>query len=220
MRLENGKEFGYNSIDMIFKSDTYIQRKMPHENPDSSELIVPLTSDRGLCGGINSSVVREIKSDVKEGKKENFEIIVIGDKGAAGLQRAFPKQLKYCLNETSAPFNYPTVMAIADLISRNADHHDKIIIYYNEFKSAISQILRKMELMPKKKFLEIMKYGKTYNQTRPDKSTSNPALYDLYLASNLWVAFLNNSASEQSARMSAMENASKNAGEIIEKLNL
>jgi len=77
-----------------------------------------------------------------------------------------------------------------------------------------------MELMPKKKFLEIMRYGKTYNQTRPDKSTSNPALYDLYLSSNLWVAFLNNKASEQSARMSAMENASKNAGEIIEKLNL
>ena len=74
--------------------------------------------------------------------------------------------------------------------------------------------------MPKKKFLEMMSYAKLYNQTLPDKNTSNPALYDLYLTSNLWVAFLNNAASEQSARMQAMENASKNAGEILEKLTL
>ena len=77
-----------------------------------------------------------------------------------------------------------------------------------------------MELMPKKRFLEVMQYAKLYNQTLPDKNTSNPALYELYLTSNLWVAFLNNGASEQSARMNAMENASKNAGEILDKLTL
>lgn len=74
--------------------------------------------------------------------------------------------------------------------------------------------------MPKKRFLEVMQYAKLYNQTLPDKNTSNPALYELYLTSNLWVAFLNNAASEQSARMNAMENASKNAGEILDKLTL
>jgi len=56
--------------------------------------------------------------------------------------------------------------------------------------------------------------------TLPDKNTGNPALYELYVTSNLWVAFLNNAASEQSARMNAMENASKNAGEILEGLKL
>lgn len=65
-----------------------------------------------------------------------------------------------------------------------------------------------------------MKFAKLYNQSRPDRWTSNPALYDLYLGSNFWVAYLNNIASEQSARMNAMENASKNAKEIVEKLNL
>jgi ATP synthase F1 gamma subunit len=77
-----------------------------------------------------------------------------------------------------------------------------------------------MELMPRKRFLDTMKFARLYNQARPDKNTSNPALYELYLTSNLWVAFLNNAASEMSARMNAMENASKNAKEIIEKLNL
>ena len=69
--------------------------------------------------------------------------------------------------------------------------------------------------------METLKYGKLYYKVAiPDKNTANPALYELYLTSNLWVAFLNNSASEQSSRMNAMENASKNAGEIVEKLTL
>jgi F-type H+-transporting ATPase subunit gamma len=66
LRLDAGKMFGYNAVDMIFKSDTYLQRKMPLEQPDGSELIIPLTSDKGLCGGVNSSIVREIRNYVKE----------------------------------------------------------------------------------------------------------------------------------------------------------
>jgi F-type H+-transporting ATPase subunit gamma len=93
-------------------------------------------------------------------------------------------------------------------------------VIYNEFKSAIQSVVRYMELMPKKRFLESMQFAKLYNQTLPDKNTSNPALYELYLTSNLWVAFLNNAASEQSARMNAMENASKNAKEIYSGLTL
>ena len=63
-----------------------------------------------------------------------------------------------------------------------------------------------------------MKFGRLYSQKLPDKNTSNPALYELYITSNLWVALLNNSASEQSGRMNAMENASKNASEILSAL--
>jgi len=219
-RLESGKHFGYAAVDMIFKSDTYLQRKAPSEQSDPSELLVPLTSDRGLCGGINSNIVREIKAYVKERNRQKIKIYCIGDKGAAGITRPFPDLMKYGISEIFTPYNYPTVMAIAEQVGREGDQMDKIVIIYNEFKSAISQIIRKMELMPRKKFLEVMKFARLYNQTRPDKSTSNPGLYDLYLTSNLWVAFLNNAASEQSARMNAMENASKNAGEIIQKLNL
>ena len=97
---------------------------------------------------------------------------------------------------------------------------DKIIVIYNEFKSAIAYVARHLELMPRKRFLESMQFAKLYNQTLPDKNTSNPALYELYLTSNIWVAFLNNAASEQSARMNAMQNASKNAKEIFDKITL
>lgn len=81
-------------------------------------------------------------------------------------------------------------------ISAMANEADKITVVYNEFKSAISYVVRHMELMPRKRFLESMKFAKLYNQTVPDKNTSNTALYELYLTSNLWVAFLNNAASE------------------------
>ena len=111
-------------------------------------------------------------------------------------------------------------MAMAEHIISWAEGSDKIVVFYNEYKSAISTIIRHMELMPRSRFLEQMKYGRLYNQTLPDKNTSNPALYELYITSNLWVAFLQNSASETSGRMNAMENASKNAGELLEKLTL
>jgi len=61
-RLESGKDYGYNSVDMIFKSDTYLQKKQVSESSEPREMIVPITSDRGLCGAINSSIIREIKA--------------------------------------------------------------------------------------------------------------------------------------------------------------
>jgi F-type H+-transporting ATPase subunit gamma len=74
--------------------------------------------------------------------------------------------------------------------------------------------------MPRSRFLEAMSYGKLYDMVQPDKNTSNAALYELYLTANLYVALLQNAAAEQSSRMSAMENASKNAGEMFDKLTL
>lgn len=128
--------------------------------------------------------------------------------------------LRVGVSEVSTPYNYPTVMALSEHIIQQAEGCDKISVLYNEYKSAISTIIRKLELMPRKRFLDTLKFGKLYRMQYPDKNTGNPALYELYITSNLWVAFLNNAASEQSARMNAMENASKNAGEIVEKLKL
>lgn len=220
-RLEDGKNFGYKAVDMMFKSDQYLQRKAPlQEVHDSSEYLVPLSSDKGLCGGINSNVVRELKSYVKEKNRSKIRIMPVGEKGSVAMIRPFPDLIKFSISDIGSPCNYPTIMAIADQIQRDSEGFDKIIVYYNEFKSAISQVIRRMELMPRKRFLDSMKFSRLYSQKLPDKNTSTPSLYELYLTSNLWIAFLNNAASEQSARMGAMENASKNAREIVNKLNL
>ena len=130
--------------------------------------------------------------------------------------RPFPDMLKYAINQIGTPYNYPVIMAMAVHITNMSHDADKIVVIYNEFRSVISYAQRHMELMPRKKFLEAMQYAKLYNQTLPDKNTSNPCLYELYITASIWSAFLNSAASEQSARMQAMENASKNAGEILD----
>lgn len=104
--------------------------------------------------------------------------------------------MKVAISDVAKPINYPTVMAISEHVISHAEGKDKIVVYYNEFKSAICSIIRQMELMPRARFIETMRFGKLYNQTNPDKNTSIPALYELYVTSNLWVAFLNNSAAE------------------------
>ena len=219
-RLENGKDYGTNAVDMIFKSDQFMQRKMGNDPADPVQVLVPITSDKGLCGAVNSSIVREIKRMAPELNRNKTTIFSIGDKGSAGLTRPFPDMLKTSISQIGTPYNYPTIMAMAVHIAQQSQDADKVVIIYNEFNSAISYICRHMELLPQRRFLEAMKFAKLYNQTLPDKNTSNPALYELYLTSNLWVAFLNNAASEQSARMNAMENASKNAKEILDGLTL
>ena len=184
------------------------------------ELLVPITSDKGMCGAINSGIYKDVRDYVKTKNRENLQIFSIGQKSQSAMKRPMADMLRINVSEISTPYNYPTVMAMAEHIISWAEGSDKIVVFYNEYKSAISTIIRHMELMPRSRFLDQMKYGKLYNQTIPDKNTSNPALYELYITSNLWVAFLQNSAAETSGRMNAMENASKNAGELLEKLTL
>ena len=111
-------------------------------------------------------------------------------------------------------------MALSQKIIKLSDDKDKVVIFYNRFKSAIANELLKKELMSKKKFLANIKNMKLYQTKLPDQRTTVHALYDLYIASNLYHAQLQNATAEQSSRMQAMENASKNAKEVIDKLKL
>lgn len=197
-----------------------MQRKTQALGHGQRTLYIPITSDRGLCGGINSGIVREVKYKISHSQnRNNIQIVSVGEKGTSALVRAFPDLLKTSISDVAVPLNYATVNAIANQINSVSSGYDKVIIYYNEFKSAIKTIIRELEILPREKFLEHLNYNKLYD-LKPDKHVTNPALFDLYFSSNLYQAYLNNYASEQSARMSAMENASKNAKEIVEKLKL
>ena len=220
-RLDAGKDYGTNAVDMIFKSDTYMQRRTgAEEKSDPKYLLCPITSDKGMCGGVNSNIFKQVRDFIADKKRENMQIFSIGSKGASAMRRPMPDILKTNVCEISTPYNYPTVMALSEHIIQAAEGSDKIVVFYNKFISAISSEIIQMQLLPRKRFLDQMKYGKLYNQTLPDKNTSNPALYELYITANLWTAMLNNASSETSARVQAMENASKNAGEILEALTL
>ena len=220
-RLNNGKQFGFGSIDMMMKCDPYMQRRAPDMPAVPRELLVPITSDKGLCGATNSGIFRSVRSYIGTKDRTKMKIFSVGDKGSLALRRPFPDLLKVSISEIETPYNFPMVMAVGEHITAQSADSDKIVVFYNEFKYAIASTIRSVELIPRHRFIETVKFGKLYFKAAiPDKNTANPALYELYLTSNLWIAFLNNSASEQSSRMNAMENASKNAGEIVDKLTL
>ena len=121
-RLEAGKNYGYNSVDMIFKSDLYLQRKAPMvEMSDASELLVPLSSDKGLCGSINSAIVRELKSYIREKGRNKLKILPIGEKGSLALIRPFPDLIQSTFSELPSPANYPTVMALAEQVAKQGE---------------------------------------------------------------------------------------------------
>ena len=129
---------------------------MSTESADPVTVLVPITSDKGLCGAVNSSIVREVKRMCTGVNRSKYSIFSIGEKGTTGMVRPFPDMLKYSITHIGTPYNYPTVMALAVNISQMSQDADKITVIYNEFKSAISYVIRHMELMPKKRFLESM----------------------------------------------------------------
>jgi F-type H+-transporting ATPase subunit gamma len=93
-RLSDGKNFGCDAVDMIFKSDQFMQRKMSAEPADPVTCFVTITSDKGLCGAVNSSIVREVKKLTTGVNRSKYSIFSIGEKGTTGMIRPFPDMLR------------------------------------------------------------------------------------------------------------------------------
>ena len=217
-RLEKARTFGVGSIDKIFRSETYMHKKVSPPAVKKT-LLVPFTTDKGLCGGTNSNIVREIKSMVKT-DRSSYKVFIIGDKGSVALVRPLPDLMEQAVTQVITPMNFPTAAAIGQQILKNANECEKIIFLYNEFKNVISQIQRKVEVMPKDQFINNFKYIVKHDPEESELPHMAEFFYEFYLSTTVYHALLNNIASEQSARMNAMENASKNAGEILEALTL
>lgn len=140
-----------------------MQRRAPEAPQNPRTLLVPLTSDKGLCGGTNSSIIRTVRDIVNTSDRSRLSLFSIGDKGVAGLSRNMPDLLKTSISDVTKPMNYPTVMAVSEHIIANAEKSDKIVVFYNEFVSAVSTIIRQMELMPRNRFLQTMAFGRLYD---------------------------------------------------------
>lgn len=220
-RLQGGKDFGVNSVDMIFKTDLYMQRKMPNEPEKPTEVLVPITSDKGLCGAVNSGIARHVR-DYIGNDLSRFSLFPIGEKGANAMRRPFKDIFHHCATQLTYPLNYSLTLALADRVNRLAKEKnaDSVVIFYNQFVNAMTFQIRRIELMSFRRFKECMAFQRLYEMERPDATTAVPAMYELYLSANLYHAQLHNAASEQSSRMVAMDNASKNASELVEKLTL
>lgn len=217
-RLVNGKNFGVGVADAIFENDANVKKRMS-DAAAKKVLLVPITSDRGLCGGINSNIIRDIRGPLAE-ERSKYSIICIGDKGAQALSRPFPDLLKECINEIATPLNFYNVASVANYIISSDYEYDSIVLVYNEFINSLSSKVQKRELMSRANFLKNFSRISRFEVSEPDADFSKNYFYELYVASNLYNCMLHNAACEQSARMNAMENASKNAQEILTALTL
>ncbi len=188
-----------------------------------TQLIVVATSDRGLCGGFNSTIVRTVRRKVRDLQGQGFKVklLCVGRKGYEQLNHEFGSLIigKSELNKKKLSFADAEVIA-KDLTKRfEAGEFDVAHVIYNKFKSAISQIVTLQQVIP----LEIKETSGVQNVTYEYEPNEAEILNDLLprnLSVQVYTALLENAASEQGARMTAMDNATRNAGEMIKKLSL
>jgi F-type H+-transporting ATPase subunit gamma len=186
-------------------------------------LLIVATSERGLCGGFNSSIVKIAKSHaakyLKEGK--TVKIFTIGKKGREQLKRDFG-QLMIGHFDMSTFKGVP--YSVASEISKNMtnlfedNEFDVATIFYSQFQSVLVQNPTAQQLIPV--LIEETDMGITSYDYEPDKDLILTELLPQAITTKIFTALLENGASEQGARMSAMDNATRNAGEMIDKLTI
>ncbi|MCR9121511.1 MAG: F0F1 ATP synthase subunit gamma [Phyllobacteriaceae bacterium] len=201
-------------------------RLMAGTGNDQTHLLVCCTAERGLCGGFNSSIAKKVREDARrlQGEGKDIKILCVGKKGFDILKRDFASLIidRVDLREVKH-----LAFADADAIGKKVialfeeGAFDVCTLYYSEFKSVISQIPTGQQLIPAADDAVSAddESGSIY-EYEPDAGAILDDLVPRNISVQIFRALLENAASEQGARMSAMDNATRNAGEMIDKLTL
>eukprot|EP00980_Cylindrotheca_fusiformis_P012630 scaffold3084_cov144-Cylindrotheca_fusiformis.AAC.78 len=185
-------------------------------------LIVPFTSDKGLCGGVNSFITRATKSIIAqvESQGKTADVVIVGDKGRAQLNRTHASKIVRTATEVVSPGTFALASALAsELFAIGAEDYDAIVIVYNSYVNAAVYKQMYKVITPFAIATEDGGSLPSYDFDS-DKPESMGDLFEFMLASQIFHSFMDGAASEQSSRMTAMENASKNAAEMIDSLTL
>jgi F-type H+-transporting ATPase subunit gamma len=197
---------------------------------DDVHLVVVATSDRGLCGAFNASIAREarrmIRSLVAKGK--TVKIFCVGRKGRDMLRREFSGMIVGSMTEVGRRrLAFSDADAIAAKVREmfEAGEFDVCTVIYNRFRSAISQIVTAQQLIPFAAPAAAeagagQAFGGAVYEFEPEEAEILADLLPRNLAVQIYRALLENAASEQGARMTAMDNATRNAGEMIDRLTM
>ncbi|APX89251.1 F0F1 ATP synthase subunit gamma [Brevirhabdus pacifica] len=195
---------------------------------DQTHLLVVMTSERGLAGGFNSNIVKLAKQHIERlrGEGKTVKVLTVGKKGREQLRREYGDTLigHVDLSEVKR-IGYDTAQGIArDLLSRfDTGEFDVATLFFARFGSVISQVPTAQQIIPA-----------VYETAAEEDAGADTTLYDYEpseegiladllprgVATQIFSALLENAASEQGARMSAMDNATRNAGEMIDKLTI
>ncbi len=188
-------------------------------------LCIVLTADRGLCGGFNANIVKKAKSFFEKIKSEgkSLKIITVGSKGYDQLKRVYGNQIIEKVSfKNSKVANYLDAeivgKKIIELFEKN--EFDICTIFYNRFKNVITQIPQEQQIIPLKSS-EVKENSVDDNyEFEPEEDEILSNLLPKNISTQIFKAMLENSASEQGSRMSAMDSATRNAGELVDKLTI
>ena len=212
-------------------------RLLAGNGKDQVHLVIGATADRGLCGAFNSSIVREsrrrIRALLDEGKQ--VKILCVGRKGRDQLRRDFASLIVGTLEDVSKPRpSFGKASEIAERVTAmfEGGEFDVATLIFARFKSAISQVVTAQQLIPFTAPISAQGAGAeggagglaapsgAIYEYEPSEEAILTELLPRNLAVQVYKALLENNASEQGARMAAMDNATRNAGEMINKLTL
>ncbi|HVC52002.1 MAG TPA: F0F1 ATP synthase subunit gamma [Stellaceae bacterium] len=196
---------------------------------DETHLVIVATSDRGLAGGFNATILREARRRIRllESEGKRVKILTIGRKGRDGLRRDYARLIHDSLTEIGrrrVSFDEARDIAGRVLAMFAAGEFDACTIIFNRFRSAITQIVTVQQLipfaLPEGGEAAVPDLGGAIYEFEPSEEEILAELLPNNLAVQVYTALLENAASEQGARMTAMDNATRNAGEMIDRLTM
>ncbi len=193
---------------------------------DKTYLCVVLTADRGLCGGFNTNICKLAKTSFKKilNEQKNLKIITVGSKGFDQIKREYGKHVikKYSFKEKKQ-ITFKEADTVGNEIIRlfNQNEFDKCILFFNNFKNVITQIPQAQQIIPvDNKSTKSQEENFLPYEFEPDEDEILEDLLPKNISTQVFKAFLENAASEQGSRMTAMDNATRNAGDLVDKLTI
>jgi F-type H+-transporting ATPase subunit gamma len=196
---------------------------------DDVHLLIVMTAERGLCGGFNSNIAKLARQDAQRllAAGKTVKILSVGRKGADNLRRSYARQIVDRVDLRGLKqIGFDAATGIADkvLAMFEAGEFDVATVYFSEFKSVITQKPTALQIIPAKLpqgTAEVAAGGQqAIYEYEPGENEILSELLPRNIASQIFRGLLENAASEQGARMSAMDSATRNAGDMIDKLTL
>jgi len=216
------------SISKGYKPSSTERNLLTGDEKDQIHLLILFTSERGLCGGFNSIVTRTLRDKIEKliDQNKTVKIVCVGKKGYDILKRQYSEMITEVIDMRAVKsITYQDAKNISDKVVKMFfdGEFDKCSIFYNEFKSVISQIPTEQQVIP----IEIISNESdqeikedSFFEFEPGESEILDEILPLNFTVQVFKALLESAASEQGARMSAMDNASRNAGDMIDNLTL
>ena len=193
---------------------------------DKVHLLVVATAERGLCGGFNSSIVRLARETIikLQGEGKTVKIMTVGKKGYEQLQRLYGDLIVERIGfEDVKTIGFDQAQEVSNRLLDMYDDgaFDKATVFFASYKSVISQIPTAQQVIPAEPpQTDGESAASAPYEYEPDEEQILETLLPRYVAVQVFKGLLENAASEQGARMSAMDNATRNAGDMIDRLNL